>query len=129
MGGRGASSGGRSGRAPNGYRTIGKVGSVKVIRNNRTGKGLPPKAQPGRTYFGTDGSGKVNQMRTYDKFSNAKKDYDWGHIFNGNPANTVHSHSWKNGVRSTEHTRLTPSEIKRIRSQIEKSTGRKDFIW
>ena len=33
MGGRGASSGGRSGRAPRGYRTIGKAHRIPIIKS------------------------------------------------------------------------------------------------
>ena len=44
MGGRGASYGGRSGRAPRGYRTVGKVRGISVIRDNVKNKGLPPQA-------------------------------------------------------------------------------------
>ena len=41
MGGRGASSGGRSGRAPRGYRTVGKIRGIPVIRNIIKKSGLP----------------------------------------------------------------------------------------
>lgn len=46
MGGRGSSGGGRSGRAPNGYRTVGKIRNAKVIQDKKTGKGLPMQGPP-----------------------------------------------------------------------------------
>jgi len=130
MGGRGARSGGRSGRAPNGYRTIGKIGSIKIIRNNTTGKGLPRKAASGNAkYFGTDSAGNVNQLGLYGKSKGKKKDIDWSHPFEGHPRGTVHAHTWKNGERSTDHVPLTKSEIKKYKETIEKATGRTDLKW
>lgn len=130
MGGRGSSSGGKGGRAPSGYKTTGKVGSVKIIRDTASGKGLPNKsAQKNAKYLGTNSSGKVTQLRIYDKNKNARKDIDWGHGFDGNAPGTVHSHLWKNGNRLDPHNRLTKSEIKRYKKLIEEATGRSDLKW
>lgn len=130
MGGRGASSGGRSGRAPKGYRTVGRMGGIKVIRNRLTGKGLPRESSTANAnYMGTDSAGKVNQLRLYDNKRKVKKDIDWTHSFEGKPSGTVHSHTWKNGVRSQEHKPLTPSEIKKYKPIIEKATGKDDLKW
>ena len=73
MGGRGASSGGRRGRAPVGYRTTGFSSGIRIVRNIKTGKGLPRKSfRPNEKYFGTDSSGKIIQLRVFDKNKNAK---------------------------------------------------------
>ena len=129
MGGRGASSGGRRGRAPRGYRTVGKVRGIPIIRDSIKGKGLPTRAGVNARYFGTDKYGKINQLRFYDKNGYVKKDIDWSHPFEGHRTGTVHSHKWVEQKRSLKHTRLTPSEILRYRKTIEEASGRKDLIW
>jgi len=134
MGGRGARSGGRSGRAPNGYRTIGKIGSIKIIRNNTTGKGLPTKAHTKNAkYFGTDGSGKINQMRIFDKHGNPKQDIDWTHNFRINgksyPKGTIHFHSWKNGRRIDDHKLPTPQQKRKYKSIIDRMNQGEQIKW
>ena len=104
MGGRGANSGGKHGRAPAGYRTAGFVGGIRVVRNIKTGKGLPIKSfRPNEKYFGTDSSGGIIQLRIFDKNQNVKMDIDWSHSFKGHPSGTVHYHIWENGNRLREH--------------------------
>ena len=129
MGGRGTSSGGRSGRAPRGYRTVGKVRGISVIRDNVKNKGLPPQAGSKSIHWGTDKTGKINQLRFYDKNGYAQKDFDWSHPFKGHKSGTVHRHIWKDGRRSLNHESLTKSEILKYQKAIEEATGRKDLIW
>lgn len=112
MGGRGASSGGAS-RAPNGYRTVGRIGKIPAIRGNR-GQGLPSKATPKSKMYRVDKSGKPSQYRQYDKKGKASKDIDWEHGHNGIPRGTPHTHDWKNGVRG-DGRRLTPAEMKKYK--------------
>jgi len=108
MGGRGASSRGAS-RAPNGYRTVGRIGKNPVIRsNNKNSGGLPFKGKPNSRYYGTDRRGKINQIRDYNKNGTPKRDYDWNHSFRENgksyPKGTPHSHEWnKDDTRSRYH--------------------------
>ena len=129
MGGRGASYSGRRGRAPRGYRTVGKVRGISVIRDNVKNKGLPPQAGSKSIHWGTDKTGKINQLRFYDKNGYAQKDFDWSHPFEGHKSGTVHRHIWKNGRRSLVHKHLTKSEILKYKKAIEEATGRKDLIW
>ena len=130
MGGRGASSGGKNGKTPKGYRRVDSIDGVHVIRNIRTGKGLPRQSSiPRAKYFGTNSSGKITQMRLYDGYKNAKMDIDWGHAFEGNPIGTVHAHTWGNGIRSTTHRMLTPTEIQKYKPIIKKATKRFDLLW
>ncbi len=134
MGGRGASSRGAS-RAPNGYRTVGRAGGIKVIRSSRPDAttGLPIKAQSGARYLGTDRKGRINQLRIYDKHGNVQKDIDWGHGFKEDgksyPPGTVHTHEWGNGVRGEKHRLLTSGEIKKFRPSIEKATKGETIKW
>ena len=84
MGGRGASSGGRRGRAPRGYRTVGKVHGIAVIKSSDSrGKILPTTASPDSQYLGMNKHGKIKQLRSYDKNGCVKQDIDWGHPFDG----------------------------------------------
>ena len=130
MGGRGSSSGGRSGRAPIGYRTVAKVHGIPVIRNSNTnGKILPKTAKPNSQYLGMNKDGNVKQLRIYDKNGNAKKDIDWQHPFDGHREGTVHCHKWNGSERSLEHSPLPKSEISKYKKTIEKASGRKDLIW
>lgn len=130
MGGRGASSGGKIGRVPVGYRTAGFVGGIKVVRNIKTDKGLPIKSfRPNEKYFGTDSSGKIIQLRVFDKDKNAKIDIDWSHSFEGQPAGTVHYHTWEKGIRSREHKQLSPADVSKYKKIIEKASGRDDLKW
>ena len=104
MGGRGASCGGRSGRAPRGYRTIGKSHGIPIIKSHLPkGQILPTKAKPNSQYLGKNKYGTVKQLRVYDKNGNVKKDIDWGHPFNRHSKETVHCHKWKNGEREKAH--------------------------
>ncbi len=130
MGGRGASSGGRSGRAPSGYRRVGKVYGVVVLRSSDTRvKILPTAASPNSQYLGMNKHGKIKQLRSYDNNGRVKQDIDCGHSFDGRSERTVHSHKWKNGERDKTHRPLTKSEILKYKEVIEKATGRKDLIW
>ena len=130
MGGRGASYGGKRGRAPRGYRTVGKVHGIAVIKcSDPQGNILPRLANPNSRYFGMNKKGNIKQLRLYDKKGDVKKDIDWQHSFDGNRNGTVHSHKWENGERQKEHYPLTKSEMEKYRKAIEKATGRKDLIW
>lgn len=118
MGGRGANSSGGS-RAPRGYRTVGRIGGIKVIRDTKTGKGLPiTSSSKSARYFGTDGKGKVIQYREY-RNGKAKTDIDWSHIHDGIPRGTAHIHRWTNGKRG-DGRRLTPAEKKHYGPRIKK---------
>ena len=100
MGGRGASSGGRRGRAPHGYKTVRKVHGISVIKcSDPQGNILPRRAKANSLYLGMNNRGIVKQLRVYDKKGNVKKDIDWQHAFDGHPVGTVHIHRWKNGER------------------------------
>ena len=130
MGGRGASSGGRRGRAPVGYRTTGFSSGIRIVRNIKTDKGLPRKSfRPNEKYFGTDSSGKIIQLRVFDKNKNAKMDIEWSHSFEGHPAGTVHYHVWKNGIRSKEHNKLPVKDVIKYKDLIEKASQRDDLKW
>ena len=130
MGGRGASSGGRRGRAPRGYRTVGKVRGISIIKHSvADGKVLPTKAKPNSRYFGMNKRGAVKQLRLYDGKGNVRKDIDWGHPFEGHPQGTVHSHKWNGLNRSLEHSPLTKAELLKYKKAIEKVTGRRDLKW
>lgn len=84
MGGRGASSGGRRGRAPRGYRTVGKVHGITVIKSpDSRGKILPVTSRPNSQYLDMNKYGKIKQLRSYDKDGRVKQDIDWGHSFDG----------------------------------------------
>ena len=75
MGGRGASSGGRSGRAPRGYRTVGKAHGIPIIKSHSSkGKILPTKAKSNAKYLGKTQYGTVKQLRVYDKNGNVIPD-------------------------------------------------------
>ena len=130
MGGRGASYSGRSGRAPRGYRTVGKAHSIPIIKSSDpNGKILPTTAKPNSQYLGMNRKGVVKQLRIYDKNGKVKRDIDWGHIFNKHPKGTVHCHKWEKGSREKTHSLLTKSEVLKYKKAIEKATGRKDLIW
>ena len=130
MGGRGASSGGRSGRAPRGYRTVGKYHGIPIIKSHLPkGKILPTEAKPDSRYLGMNKRGEIKQLRVYDKQGKVKMDIDWQHPFQGHRDGTVHRHIWVGGKRSLLHSPLTKSEILRYKKAIEKATGRKDLIW
>lgn len=117
MGGRGSSSRG-SPRAPNGYRTVGKIGKIPTIRGN-TGQGLPVKGVRGSKVYRIDNTGKVSQYRRYNRRGNASTDIDWSHSHKGIPRGTPHIHKWKNGVRG-DGRRLTPYELKKYQKIIER---------
>jgi len=129
MGGRGASSGGRRGRAPRGYRTVGKVHGISVIRDPVRGSGLPTKAKTRAVYFGTNKTGRIIQLRVYGKDGFVKKDIDWAHSFGGHRNGTVHWHKWRGGKREKSHNPLTKSDISKYKKVIEEASGRKDLIW
>ena len=130
MGGRGASSGGRGGLAPRGYRTVGKVRGISIIKcSDPKGKILPSNAKPNSRYFGMNKRGAVKQLRLYDGKGNVRKDIDWQHSFDGHREGTVHGHQWNGKVRSLEHSPLTEAEILKYKKAIENATGRKDLIW
>ena len=130
MGGRGASYSGRSGRAPRGYRTVGKAHSIPIIKSSDPkGKILPTTAKPNSQYLGMNKRGEIKQLRVYDKQGKVKMDIDWQHSFDGHPVGTVHSHKWKDSNRTLGHSPLTRSEISKFKKAIEEATGRKDLIW
>ena len=130
MGGRGASYGGRRGRAPRGYRTVGKSHGIPIIKSHLPkGKILPTEAKPNSRYLGMNKRGEIKQLRVYDKQGKVKMDIDWQHPFEGHPVGTVHSHKWKGSNRTLGHSPLTRSEISKFKKAIEKATGRKDLIW
>ena len=130
MGGRGASYGGRRGRAPRGYRTVGKAHGIPIIKSSDPkGKILPTTAKPNSQYLGKTQYGTVKQLRVYDKNGNVKKDIDWGHPFDKHPKEAVHCHKWQNGEREKAHSPLSKSDIVKYKNAIEKATGRKDLIW
>ena len=129
MGGRGASSGGRRGRAPQGYRTVGKIRGISVIRDPVRGSGLPTKARGKTAYFGTNSIGKIVRLRLYGRNGLVKKDIDWTHSFDGHRGGTVHCHEWKNNERAKNHAPLSPSEVTKYKKAIEEASGRKDLIW
>ncbi|MEG2075486.1 MAG: polymorphic toxin type 24 domain-containing protein [Victivallaceae bacterium] len=122
MGGGGASSKGAS-RAPNGYRTVKKVGRTPAIRSNK-GQGLPIKATSKAKVYRIDNKGKISQYRRYDKKGNASIDVDWSHGHNGIPRGTPHIHIWKNGIRG-DGRRLTPYEMKKYHKIIERGINEK----
>ena len=130
MGGRGANSGGKYGRAPRGYRTVGKVHGIPVIKSiDSGGKILPIAAKPNSQYLGMNKFGTVKQLRVYDENGNVRKDIDWSHPFEGHRSGTVHCHEWHGLSRTMTHSRLTKSEISKYREAIEEASGRKDLIW
>ena len=130
MGGRGASSGGRRGRAPRGYRTVGKARGISVIKcSDPKGQILPLKAKANSRYMGMNQRGEVKQLRIYDKYGRAKKDIDWQHAFEGHREGTVHCHEWSGQNRSLKHSPPTGSDISKYKKAIEKASGRKDLIW
>ncbi len=130
MGGRGASSGGRSGRAPRGYRTVGKSHGIPIIKSHlHKGKILPTEAKPNSRYLGMNKRGEIKQLRVYDKQGKVKMDIDWQHSFDGHSVGTVHVHRWNGRERTLEHSPLSKSEISKYRKAIEEATGRKDLIW
>ena len=115
MGGRGASYGGRRGRAPRGYRTVGKAHSIPIIKSSDPkGKILPTTAKPNSQYLGMNKRGEIKQLRVYDKQGKVKMDIDWQHSFDGHPVGTVHSHKWKGSNRTLGHSPLTRSEISKF---------------
>lgn len=118
MGGRGTSSGCRSGRTLKGYRTVGKISGIRAIRHNG-GSGLPMKSFPSTNYYRVDKVGKVTQYRQYDKRGNAQTDIDWGHIHDRIPKGTPHIHDWKGTTRG-DGRKLTPQEMKKYKSIIDK---------
>lgn len=125
MGGRGASSGGGSRfRAPNGFRTIGSLGKIPVLRSNSKGGGLPRTVKhPNATYAKVNRHGKIEQIRRYDKKGNAKWDVDWNHHYTEKgkvyPKGTPHMHEWKNGVRVPEHKIIPKSIEKEIKPHLK----------
>ena len=129
MGGRGASYGGRSGRAPRGYRTVGKIRGISIVRNTIKKSGLPTRAPANSVYFGTNSIGKIVQLRFYGKDGQVIKDIDWVHSFAGHRNGTVHWHKWKNNKREEGHYPLSKSDIKKYKDIIETATEKKDFIW
>ena len=130
MGGRGASYGGRRGRAPRGYRTVGKSHGIPIIKNVEShGNVLPRQAKANSRFFGVNKKGDVKELRIYDKNGNAQKDIHWQHSFDGHTLGTVHSHKWKNGKRENEHFPLSQADKKKYKNAIEEATGRKDLIW
>ena len=130
MGGRGASYGGRRGRAPRGYRTVGKAHGIPIIKSSDPkGKILPTPANPNSKYLGMNKRGEIKQLRVYDKQGKVKMDIDWQHPFEGHRDGTVHQHTWHRGKRSLEHSPLTKSEISKFKKAIEEASGRKDLIW
>ena len=130
MGGRGSSSGGRSGRAPRGYRTVARFHGIPVIKSSDPhGNILPRHAKPNSQYLGMNKKGNVKQLRIYDKNGNAKKDIDWQHPFDGHREGSVHCHKWTKNEREKKHSPLTKSEISKYKEAIEKASGRKDLIW
>ena len=105
MGGRGTSHGGRRGRAPRGYRTVGKAHSIPIIKSSDPkGKILPTTAKPNSQYLGMNKRGEIKQLRVYDKQGKVKMDIDWQHPFKGHRDGTVHQHTWHGGKRSLGHS-------------------------
>ena len=130
MGGRGASYSGSRGRAPRGYRTVGKSHGIPIIKSHLPkGKILPTEAKPNSRYLGMNKRGEIKQLRVYDKQGKVKMDIDWQHPFEGHRDGTVHQHTWHRGKRSLEHSPLTKSEISKFKKAIEEASGRKDLIW
>ena len=129
MGGRGASSGGRRGRAPRGYRTVRTVHGIPVIQQPIRKSGLPTKARANAMYFGTNSIGGIIQLRVYGKSGCVEKDIDWAHSFDGHRNGTVHWHKWINGERERSHNPLTKLDISKYKRVIEEASGRKDLIW
>ena len=130
MGGRGSSSGGRSGRAPRGYRTVARFHGISVIKSSDPQNNILPRhARPNSQFLGMSKKGDVKQLRIYDENGNAKKDIDWQHSFDGHSEGSVHCHEWNGPKRSLEHSPLTKSEVSKYKKAIEKASGRKDLIW
>ncbi len=124
MGGRGRSSSGAA-RAPNGYRTVGKIGNDLVIKSNgEHSRGLPFNGKPNVRYYRPSNDGKIYQIREYNKRGTPKRDYDWNHRFRENgksyPKGTPHYHKWDiKGNRIERHYIITQEKFDKMFPNIK----------
>ena len=92
MGGRGASSGGRSGRAPRGYRTVGKIRGIPVIRNIIKKSGLPTRAPANSVYLGASSfsaRAKATNFGNEELLNAIKENNELYEILISNPSKNV----------------------------------------
>ena len=105
--------------------SVGKIGKNSIVKsNNPNSRGLPFRGKPNSRYYGIDKTGKVEQVRDYNKNGTPKRDYDWNHAFRENgksyPKGTPHSHEWnKDGTRSSYHEVIPQEKFNKMFPNIK----------
>jgi hypothetical protein len=120
MGGRGAMLGKKPSERIPGYKTVGYIAGIKVLKPIKDHGKLPEMSNtPGTSYILLTKEGELKQFRTYDYSRHPKLDIDFDHYHNG-----IKPHIHFYGHRKKDFRALTAKEKKKYKRILEEASVR-----